>query len=126
MFAYTPLNYSVDGEKLNLLGEYMKLDLSSIVAAHNNVAAIDLTGTGANTLMLNLSDLLSLPATNGMHKLTLTGDANDAVDLDLSEWTDTGTTVTENGHSYTVYNGATDTSAQLLIDQQMLQSHQTS
>ena len=29
-------------------------------------------------------------------------------------------TLTENGHSYTVYNAANDPSAQLLIDQHML------
>jgi hypothetical protein len=40
--------------------------------------------------------------------------------LDIAHWTNTGTTVTENGHSYTVYNTANDPSAQLLIDQHML------
>jgi hypothetical protein len=48
------------------------------------------------------------------------GDANDTVDLDIAHWTNTGTTVTENGHSYAVYSTATDSSAQLLIDQHML------
>jgi hypothetical protein len=38
------------------------------------------------------------------------------VNLDIAHWTNTGTTVTENGHNYTVYNAANDPSAQLLID----------
>ena len=42
------------------------------------------------------------------------------MDLDIAHWTNTGTIVTENGHSYAVYNAANDPSTQLLIDQQML------
>ena len=42
------------------------------------------------------------------------------------EWTGTGEVVTQNGQTYAIYTGTTDPSAQLLIDQQMLQSHQTS
>ncbi|MGV0984163.1 MAG: Ig-like domain-containing protein [Limnohabitans sp.] len=95
------------------------LDLSNLNSAL--IKSIDMsTDTAANTLKLNLSDVLSLPTTNGVHKLTLTGDANDTVDLDIAHWTNTGTTVTENGHSYAVYSTATDSSAQLLIDQHML------
>ncbi|WP_158270489.1 hypothetical protein [Limnohabitans sp. Jir72] len=42
------------------------------------------------------------------------------MDLDTAHWTNTGTTVTDNGHSYAVYNATNDASAQLLIDQHML------
>jgi hypothetical protein len=38
-----------------------------------------------------------------------------------NEWVDTGTTATNNGHHYTVYNATQDASVQLLIDQQMMQ-----
>jgi hypothetical protein len=105
---------------VEFLGNHMNLDLSAVLAAHSEATAVDMTGTGANTLKLNLADVLSLPTTNGVHQLTLTGDANDTVDLDIASWTNTGTTVTENGHSYAVYNATHFTAAQLLIDQQML------
>ena len=49
--------------------------------------------------------------------------ANDKVMLTEGEWTDTGNVVNQDGNNYT---GTTDPSAQLLIDQHMLQSHQTS
>jgi hypothetical protein len=120
VFAYSSLAYSMNGDQLNLLGAEMKLDLSSIVATHHNVTEVDLSGTGANTLKLNLSEVLSLPITKGVYQLTLTGDANDTVGLDIANWTNTGTTVTENGHSYALYNATNFTAAQLLIDQHML------
>jgi hypothetical protein len=91
------------------------------------VKSIDMSSDAAsNTLKLNLSDVLSLPTTNGVHKLTLTGDANDFAQVNLPDWLDTGTQVSQNGHTYAVYNAATDSSAQLLIDQQMLQAHHVS
>jgi VCBS repeat-containing protein len=138
LFAYNALDYTLtgaaSGDTLNLLGSNMTLDLSSVAAVHSNVTAIDLTGsavngtTGANTLKLNLADVLTLPlassAVNGVHKLTLTGDANDTVELDLSQWANTGNTVTEGDHTYAVYNASSAAAAQLLIDQHMvLASH---
>jgi hypothetical protein len=121
-FAYNSLAYSAEtvaglGAHIDLLGSDMHLDLSSIVALHSNVAAVDLTGTGANSLKLNLSDVLGTAATNGVHTLTLTGDANDTVDPNMSEWTNTGNTVTEGEHTYAVYNANASAAAQLLIDQ---------
>ncbi len=123
-FAYNSLAYSADtvaglGAHIDLLGSNMHLDLSSIVALHSNVAAVDLTGTGANSLKLNLSDVLGTAATNGVHTLTLTGDANDTVDLNMNEWTNTGTTVAQGEHTYAVYNASSADAVQLLIDQHM-------
>ncbi|WP_310614864.1 Ig-like domain-containing protein [Limnohabitans sp.] len=134
MFDYTSLDYTLagtaSGDRLHLLGGNTTLDLSSIVAAHHNLTAIDLTGTavngatGANTVKLSLADVLGVAAdasiANGVHKLTLTGDANDMVELDLSQWANTGATVTEGDHTYAVYNASSTTAAQLLIDQHML------
>jgi hypothetical protein len=124
LFAYNALDYNVTGNAMSLLGSNMTLNLSSIVAVHSNVTAMDLTGTGANTLKLNLADVLSLATdasiANGVHKLTLTGDANDTVQLDLSQWANTGTTVTEGDHTYAVYNASSAVAAQLLIDQHMV------
>ena len=134
MFDYTSLDYTLagtaSGDTLHLLGGNTTLDLSSIVAAHHSLTAIDLTGTavngatGANTVKLSLADVLGVAAdasiANGVHKLTLTGDANDTVELDLSQWANTGATVTEGDHTYAVYNASSTTAAQLLIDQHML------
>jgi hypothetical protein len=122
-FAYSALNYSVSGDKLILLGANMRLDLSSFVAAHSNVVAVDLSGTGANTLKLNLSDVLGLPPgegdANGVHSLKLTGDSDDAVHLADKEWTNTGTTVAEGTRTYVVYSAYENSAVQLLIDQSM-------
>jgi VCBS repeat-containing protein len=128
LFAYNALDYNMTGNAMNLLGADMHLDLSSVVAVHSNLTAMDLTGTGANTVKLNLADVLSLATdasiANGVHKLTLTGDANDTVELDLSQWANTGNTVTEGDHTYAVYNASSAAAAQLLIDQHMvLASH---
>jgi hypothetical protein len=38
----------------------------------------------------------------------------------------TGTVVNQAGHNHAMHTGTSDPSAQLLIDQHMLQSHQTS
>jgi hypothetical protein len=123
-FAYNALDYTVTGNAMNLLGADMHLDLSSVVAVHSNVTAMDLTGTGANTIKLSLADVLSVATdasiANGVHKLTLTGDANDTVELDLSQWANTGNTVTEGDHTYAVYNASSSAAAQLLIDQHMV------
>jgi hypothetical protein len=67
-----------------------------------------------------------MPPTNGVYQLVLSGAANDKVMLTEGEWTDTGNVVNQDGNNYAVYTGTTDPSAQLLIDQHMLQSHQTS
>jgi hypothetical protein len=120
LFAFNALDYNVDGQTVNLLGSNMTLDLSSIVAVHSHVTEVDLTGTGANTLKLNLTDVLSLPTTNGMHQLTLTGDADDFAQRNGAGWFDTGATVTQAGHAYEVYHSTQDSSVQVLIDQAIL------
>ena len=96
------------------------LDLSQVLGLSQLKAVDMVTDTGANTLKLTLNDVLSAASTDGVHKLTVTGDANDTVELDLSHWTNTGATVSDNGHSYAVYNGSANDTAQLLIDQHML------
>jgi VCBS repeat-containing protein len=122
-FFYSALAYSAQtvtglGAHIDLLGANMNLDLSSLVAMHQNLAEINLSGTGANTLKLSLNDVLSTAAVNGLHKLTLTGDANDTVVMDTDNWTKTGETVTDGNHTYAVYTD--HSTAQLLIAQAML------
>lgn len=105
------------GAKLSVLGSGMNLDLSRFIAQHGAIAEVDLSGTGANSLKLNLSDVLGTPA----HTLKVTGDADDVLNAQLAtDWTNTGSVVTDNGHSYAVYNANANAAAQLLIDQQLL------
>jgi hypothetical protein len=89
------------------------------------VTAVDLTGTGANTLKLSMDDVLRTASTDGVRTLVLTGDDNDRVVLDQTEWSHTGSMVDAAGHNYVVYSGSNDASVQLLIDQQMLTTHLT-
>ena len=98
--------------KLNLLGAHMNLDLSSFVAQHGAVDAVDLSGTGANTLKINLSDVLQ-------GSLQVNGDADDTVVLNTADWTDSGKQLLQNGHQYEVYNANAHVNAQLLIEQHM-------
>jgi hypothetical protein len=97
---------------LNLLGANMNLDLSSFVAQHGAIDAVDMSGTGANTLKINLSDVLQ-------GTLQVNGDANDTVVLNTADWTDSGKQLLQNGHQYEVYNANEHLNAQLLIEQHM-------
>jgi hypothetical protein len=114
------------------LSQGQSLDLSRVIsdmsvggATPTALAQIDMAmDSSANVLSLSLSDVLGLPTTNGLHQLMLTGAANDKLVLTEGEWTDTGAVVEQGGHSYAVYTGTNDSSAQLLIDQQMLHSQQ--
>lgn len=122
-FDNASLDYSVTpaatpgGAKLNVLGSGMSLDLSRFMAQHGAIAEVDLSGTGVNTLTLRLNDVLQ----GATSTLKVTGDANDVLNAQLAaEWTDSGAVVTDNGHSYAVYNANANAAAQLLIDQQLL------
>jgi hypothetical protein len=103
----------------------LSLDLTAVLKdmTSDGIAQVDLaTDTAANLVTLTMADVLGLPTTNGMHQLMLAGAANDKLLLAEGEWTDTGNVVNQNGNNYAVYTGTNDSSAQLLIDQQMLQS----
>jgi hypothetical protein len=123
-FAYNSLAYSVSegsgdaGVKLNLLGSEMSLDLSSFTARYGHVGQVDVSGTGANTLKINLSDVLQGAQTG---TLQVTGNADDTVLLDANVWTNTGSVVQGDGHTYALYSAANGLAAQLLLDQQMVQ-----
>ncbi|WP_233260963.1 S-layer family protein [Limnohabitans sp. WS1] len=113
-----------NGQSLDLTTVLKDMSFNGIVKGLEQVDMA--TDTSANKVSLTLADVLSLPPTNGVHQLMLTGAANDKLMLTEGEWTDTGNVVKQNGQNYAVYSGTTDPSAQLLIDQHMLQSHQTS
>jgi hypothetical protein len=119
-FSFSSLAYSVEGDKLNLLGGNQQLDLSSFVAQHGHVGQVDVSGTGANSLKINLSDVLQGATTA---RVQVTGESDDTAVLKASEWLSTGDTVSSNGHTYDVYGAANGASVQLLIDQHMQLSH---
>jgi hypothetical protein len=110
------------------LNACLSLDLTAVLKdmTSDGIAQADLaTDTAANLVTLTMADVLGLPTTNGMHQLMLVGAANDKLMLSEAEWTDTGAVVDPNGHTYAVYTGNSDSTAQLLIDQQMLNSLQS-
>jgi hypothetical protein len=96
------------------------LDLSKITDAAKT-SHINMAGNStADTVKLTLQDVLGVPTTNGVHQLTLTGDTQDSATVHLQDWTDTGTTLQDNGHNYAIYNATNGAAAQLLIDQTLL------
>jgi hypothetical protein len=113
-----------NGQSLDLTTVLKDMSFNGIVKGLEQVDMA--TDAAANVVSLSLADVLSMPPTDGVYKLMLSGAANDKVMLAEGEWTDTGNVVNQNGHQYAVYTGTTDATAQLLIDQQMLQSYQTS
>jgi VCBS repeat-containing protein len=121
-FGVQALSYHIDttapdATKLVLTGAGMDLNLSTFAAKHGAIAEVDVSGTGANSIKLTLADLLQ-----GTPNATLkiTGDADDSVNLDVAAWTNTGNTVAQNGHTYAVYNDVSSHTAQLLIDQNLV------
>jgi hypothetical protein len=113
-----------NGQSLDLTTVLKDMSVNGIVKGLEQVDMA--TDTAANVLSLKLTDVLSMQSTGGVYQLMLSGAANDKVMLTEGEWTDTGTVVTQDSQNYAVYTGTSDPSAQLLIDQHMLQSHQTS
>ncbi|TDA47476.1 Ig-like domain-containing protein [Burkholderia pyrrocinia] len=111
-------------------GEGQVLDLSKLAEAQpglDEIEAIDLTGTGANTLKVSLGDVLQygekdLFVEDGRTQLMVRGDADDVVDLsglvgegDASEWVEQGEKMVE-GVAYTVYENSAQ-NAELLVQQ---------
>jgi len=89
----------------------------------------DIADGKAELLKINLTDLLQLPTTaNGQHVLQVNGDAVDAVELEglldgqPGTWSNTSA-VTQNGHTYNVYQHSADPSLQVLIDQHIATSN---
>jgi hypothetical protein len=128
--AMTPMDAQAMDSGVYSLSLGQSLDLSQLVGATHAtptaLAQIDMgSDVSANVLSLSLNDVLSLPATNGVHQLKVTGAANDKLMLAEGEWTDTGAVVDQGGQRYALYTGTSDSTAQLLVDQQLLQAHQS-
>ncbi len=121
-FEYSSLAYtaqtSSEGTQLTLLGRAMQLDFSSFTAVHGKVASIDINGTGANTLKLSLSDVLSQPQLSEAALLKVDGGADDQLALTQTEgWRQTGASE-QAGEFYNVWQH-TATAQQVLINQHL-------
>ena len=111
-FVFNALSYTADAGHLVLLGAGMNLDLLSFTAVHGTITDVNLNGTGANTLKINLEEVLT-GAT-----LKLQGGSDDTVSLFHAEgWNQTGTS-TDADVTYNVWHNTAGTQ-QLLIDQHM-------
>jgi hypothetical protein len=105
------MDVSGDGH-LNFLGADINLDLTRVLASHGAISSVDVNGTGANTLTINLADVL--PSTT----LKVQGGSDDTVALFQSEGWSTSVTTTDAGVVYNVWHSASS-AEQLLIDQHL-------
>jgi hypothetical protein len=113
--------------KVYAMPETDSVDLGALLSQVQTAAGqsgLSGANSDATVVQLTMADVLSLPATNGVHQLTLTGAAHDKLTLSKGEWTDTGNVVNQGGQNYAVYSGGGDSSAQLLIDQAMVNANQ--
>jgi hypothetical protein len=118
-------------DTLRLIGSSVTFDLTAISETKlDSIEKIDATGSGNNTVVLNLNDVLDLGSFNTFNsgngwsglaanvaqkQVVVNGDAGDTLTIaDLGSWTQTGT-ATESGQSYAVYQHNTS-AAQLLVD----------
>lgn len=120
-------------DTISLLGgDSITLDLTLIKnqAASNpdggsridSIEKIDITGSGINTLKLDIKDVLDMSGMNVLgngvakHQLMVDGGTDDIVQISSGQWTDTLSTTTFGGTTYQVYNATNSVAAQLLID----------
>ena len=115
-FSYQSVSYSLQGTALSLNGSNMRHDLSSFVSLHGAVDAVDLSGTGDNTLKIGLQDVLR-GTTSG--SLWVKGDADDTVLMDATGWKDVGHVMGQDCHTYVQFTNGT---AHLFVDQTLGQT----
>ncbi|HRX35331.1 MAG TPA: Ig-like domain-containing protein [Aestuariivirga sp.] len=102
-------------DTLKLDGAGDTFDFSVIKPATvDSIEAIDLTGTGDNSLKLNALDLFDISddTSGGITHLTVHGDAGDGVTTLDTGWSNVGSTVI-GANNYTIYQNG---QAQLIID----------
>ena len=88
--------------------------MRAIPSTVDSIEAIDLTGTGDNSLKLNALDLFDISddTSGGITHLTVHGDAGDGVTTLDTGWSNVGSTVI-GANNYTIYQNG---QAQLIID----------
>ena len=112
--SFQRLDGGSDSDTLTLGGSGQSLDLTTTSNLKiTSIETIDISGSGANTLTLELGDVLDISESviSGKTRLLVDGGADDTVTA-TDSWTSGGTT-TVSGNDYNVY---TSGNAQLLID----------
>ncbi|MCW2410813.1 MULTISPECIES: Ig-like domain-containing protein [unclassified Sphingobium] len=119
-------------DTLALDGAGITLDLTTLKDAFvKGIEKIDLTGSGNNTLKLNVTDVLNLhdpeeSAFNefealtgkvGKQQMMVDGNSGDVLQL-VGSWLDSGTDVQDGTRSYSIYNYA-GSAVQLLVNNQV-------
>ncbi len=112
--SFQRLDGGSDSDTLTLGGSGQSLDLTTTSNLKiTSIETIDISGSGANTLTLELGDVLDISESviSGKTRLLVDGGADDTVTA-TDSWTSGGAT-TVSGNDYNVY---TSGNAQLLID----------
>jgi len=103
--AYASVDGGTGFDTLAIAGAGLTLDLTQIAAGRiASIEAIDLAGSGANALRLDLQSVLDLSEvrTDGTAFLHVSGDADDSVTFVGRSWTGLGS-ITEDGTTYDRY-----------------------
>ncbi len=115
----------VDGggntDTLKLAGSDLNLDLTQIDNGRiQDIEIIDLTGSGDNTLKLNLNDLLDISSeTNTLRVIGDSGDKVEATGFNKSTASDVANGITLGNVTYDVYINTSASTAQLWVDQDL-------
>ncbi len=115
----------VDGggntDTLKLAGSDLNLDLTQIDNGRiQDIEIIDLTGSGDNTLKLNLNDLLDISSeTNTLRVIGDSGDKVEATGFNKSTASDVANGITLGNVTYDVYINTSASTAELWIDQDL-------
>ena len=104
------MSFNEDTDVFNLTGSEQTISFSDIFETE----MIDISGTGANTLNIREEDIVNAKVSNPIY---VKGDSDDTVDLQGSDWANTGQTVTDNaGQTYNVWQIENNLSSQVYID----------
>ena len=107
------------GDTLRLDGSNVALDLTAIGDLKiQGIERLDITGSGNNTVTLDLSDVLNISETS--NTLTIFGDAGDTANLKLTDNSPTTSTVTNTDGTFTQYT-ISGVNMTLLVDQDITQ-----
>lgn len=110
----TAVGYSTSNDSLRLLGSGEMFDLTNAATHISQVEKIDITGSGTNTIKLNLASIMQADEDGGVHKLFINGDVADTVQFDGYTTATQPSSVQVGGISYNRY--IFDATHELLIN----------